>query len=454
MSLTSAAPQPTLAWQFDGTTTDYMSGLSGVTTGSTTYEPAKFNNGIRISNLGGLTSNYVSWTTTNAFNIDTGTSIFCWIKFNDLSNLAQIQTFLGTGGTNVFKFQVGTNSFLQCQLQDSVSLKNVNMFVPIAGIWYHVGAVLSNGTLQTYKDGATSGSTSYVQTGITLSNSLRIGMAPNFSGFSVKDTTMDDLRIYGAALSAAQVQAVYRAQGMPSRGVFTSSVSGSGVPTDFAPNPATIPVATVSKNGPFSSEGSLSFSGTGIQVNASKFPFNWYTGFTVEAWVNYTNFTNTLAAGVAPQTLGVMQTTGNIDDWSFGANTSGQLRFYYYFTGQNAQLSSNTITAGTWTHICAQHDGTSFHMYINGVRCVGPVTITGAVSLSSSHSYFSFGQYFNSTGPTFKIADVRLVQGSNVYPVTGFTPPSSKLTTSPVGTTIFLMQVPLASGTGTFSNKV
>jgi hypothetical protein len=88
-------------------------------------------------------------------------------------------------------------------------------------------------------------------------------------------------------------------------------------------------------------------------------------------------------------------------------------------------------------------------MYINGVRCVGPVTITGAVALSASHSYFSFGQYGSSSVPNYKIADARLVQGSNVYPVTGFTPPTDKLDLSPVGTTILLMQVPLGSSVPT-----
>jgi hypothetical protein len=226
---------------------------------------------------------------------------------------------------------------------------------------------------------------------------------------------------------------------------FFASLTSNGKPVDLSSNPVTVPVVSQSNVGPNIQEGSLSFSGTGIQLNASKFPFNWYSGFTVEAWVNYTSFTNALAAGVVPQAMGVMQTTGNISDWSFGPNASGQLQFYYYFTGQNTQISSNTLSTGTWTHICAQNDGTNFHMYINGVRCLGPVSITGTVPLSSTHSYFSLGQYFSSTGPTFSISDIRLVQGSNVYPVTGFTPPTTPLGLSPVGTTILLLQVPLLS---------
>jgi hypothetical protein len=238
-------------------------------------------------------------------------------------------------------------------------------------------------------------------------------------------------------------------------GTFTSAVAGSGVPIDLSPSPATIPAAAVTNSGPLSTEGALSFSGTGIQITGAKFPFNWWTagGFTIEAWVKYTSFTNALSSGVAPQAVGLMQTTGNINDWSIGPNAAGTIQFYYYSGGQNTKVTANAMTTGTWTHICAQHDGTNFHMYINGVRSHGPTAISGLVTISTAHNYLSLGQYFNATGPTFSIADVRLVKGANVYPVTGFTAPTTKLTTSPVGTTIFLLQVPLASGSGYLYNK-
>lgn len=228
-----------------------------------------------------------------------------------------------------------------------------------------------------------------------------------------------------------------------------------GAPVDLAPSPATIPAATKTANGPNSTEGALSFSGTGIQVNAAKFPFNWWTsgGFTIEAWVKYTSFTNALASGVVPQSVGLMQIAGNIADWAIGPNASGAIQFYYYSAGQNTKVTANAMTTGTWTHICAQHDGTNFHMYINGVRSHGPTAISGLVTVSTTHTYLSFGQYLNSTGPTYSIADVRLVQGSNVYPVTGFTPPSTKLTVAPVGTTVFLLQVPLVAGSASFTNR-
>jgi len=226
---------------------------------------------------------------------------------------------------------------------------------------------------------------------------------------------------------------------------------GSGTPTDLSASPATIPAVATTTSGPISTEGALSFTGTGIQINSSKFPFDWWTGggFTVEAWVKYTSFTNALGSGVVPQALGLMQPAGNIADWALGPNGSGTIQFYYYSAGQNTKVTANAMTTGTWTHICAQHDGTNFHMYINGVRSHGPTAISGLVTVSTTHSYFGLGQYFNGAGPTYQIADLRLVRGANVYPVTGFTAPTSKLTVAPVGTTVFLLQVPLGSSPGT-----
>ena len=52
MSLTSQGMtlQPTLAWQFEGTTTDYMTGVTGTTTGSPTYVPGQYGNAINFPN--------------------------------------------------------------------------------------------------------------------------------------------------------------------------------------------------------------------------------------------------------------------------------------------------------------------------------------------------------------------------------------------------------------------
>ncbi|NBX50559.1 hypothetical protein EBT25_11635, partial [bacterium] len=64
MSLTAQTPQPTLAWTFDGTTTDYMTGKSGTVVGTTpTYVSGLYKQAISITNTaGGTPSSNVTWT--------------------------------------------------------------------------------------------------------------------------------------------------------------------------------------------------------------------------------------------------------------------------------------------------------------------------------------------------------------------------------------------------------
>ena len=109
------------------------------------------------------------------------------------------------------------------------------------------------------------------------------------------------------------------------------------------------------------------------------------------------------------------------------------------------------MTAGVWTHICAQHDGTNLYLYINGTSVAGPQAVSGLATITSS--YFSIGQYAGPTypGPTFQTGDVRIVTGATVYPVGGFTVPSAPLCLALSGTTVFLLQVPLVSGTSFMS---
>lgn len=456
--------------------TPYLQGSVTTTTTAPTGNTALY--------FPGVTGSYLNLGVNSPVHFNTSTSnlfVEAWVNFSQNAYTEYIAGTLYSTTTDDWGFRVdGTfNRFMFYHYNTSgisTAVTAPSGTPVIQGTWYHVAASFAttgtNGTIYLYVNGTlqNAGGTSIGGTPryTSLATAFIGTPSPLPGGWVATNAYMKDVRIIKdgivptTSFTPAATPWYYNTlpsyvtggtvvfglygQYIGTGGQIISPVYAAGTPTDLAPNPATVPNTNTSTSGPFASEGSLSFTGSpGIQVNGSKFPFNWYTGFTIEAWVNYTSFTNAIASGVVPLAMGVMQIAGNIADWALGPNTSGQLRFYYYFTGQNFQLSSNTMSTGTWTHICAQHDGTSFHMYINGVRCVGPVTITGAVALSASHSYFSFGQYNNSLVPTYKIADVRLVQGSNVYPVTGFTPPTDKLTTSPVGTTILLMQVPLGS---------
>jgi hypothetical protein len=228
---------------------------------------------------------------------------------------------------------------------------------------------------------------------------------------------------------------------------FLATRTAPGTPQDLSPSPVTLTGLSARATGPNTREGSVVLSGTGTQLTAPKFQFNWWTGgFTFEAWVLYKDFTNTVGQIPAVNSFGNMQTAGATNSWSIGPTTTGQLTFYYYSAGPNTFTSSSSMTAGVWTHICAQHDGTNLYLYINGVSVAGPQAVSGLATITNN--YFSIGQYAGPTypGPNFQTGDVRIVTGATVYPVSGFTPPSAPLGLAISGTTVFLLQVSLIYG--------
>lgn len=459
MSLTSAAPQPNLAWDFQSSNVDYVLGISPTTSvGPPTYNSeGKYGASIVFNNTPGAAPGtyYLNYTTGISLSTASGFTVCVWIKPLALgANSTGSQRYLTISSSQTFFF-FGTNlssSAVFFYGQNPFSVPNViqgALQTATERQWIHVSVVFSGTSITTYYNAVNKDNLSLVVNPVTFT-ALSLGNRAAISVDQSANCEIDDLRIFNTALSASQVNSIYAAQGMPGKATGLVTGRGSaGTPADLAPTPATVPAVATTASGPISTEGAIVLSGTGIQVNAAKFPFDWWTsgGFTIEAWVKYTSFTNALASGVVPLSVGLMQIAGNIADWAIGPNASGAIQFYYYSGGQNTKVTSNVMTTGTWTHICAQHDGTNFHMYINGVRSHGPTAISGLITVSTTHTYLSFGQYLNSAVPNYSIGDVRLVRGANVYPVTGFTAPSSKLTTSPVGTTVFLLQVPLIDGT-------
>lgn len=180
------------------------------------------------------------------------------------------------------------------------------------------------------------------------------------------------------------------------------------------------------------SDFSLNFPGTvGNYITFADARFSassWATiGFTLEAWVNYTSFTN--VGGGFPVSFGTMSPTNSGitgPNWSFGVNTSGMLVFYYYTTtAQTVTASSGTLSVNTFYHICVQCDTTNIYLYVNGVR-VANQAVVPTPQLTNGIN-FTIGQHLGNAGPNFYVGDLRLVYGAAVYSVTGFTKPTTLL---------------------------
>jgi len=212
MILTS--PQPNLAWQFEGTTTDYVTGLTGTTTGSATYNSGGKYGQSLIMNGG---ANYIIYNLVNQIVLDTGFSICFWIKPLGLSSTAYIFDISATNfGDRIYGRLISNGTVVFNYLGSVTSLTTLSI-----GTWYHVVLSIGSGMMTVYVNGASPVQLAQSTTGVIIANKFSIGSLVNGSAPNL-NAELDDMRIFDRVLTSAQVQSVYNQGGVPGLGTLTS----------------------------------------------------------------------------------------------------------------------------------------------------------------------------------------------------------------------------------------
>lgn len=339
MSLTTlgSTPQPSLAWQFESSNVDYVTSLSPVysTTDTTTtylptYESAKYNLGMRLRNNNSTNSNtWLRYTFTNSIPIDSGVTLMAWLKYTSFlaANSAAATLYDSTipAFCNTLSIGMQSTSVLG---YNNPSATYSSFLTPNAiggtyttGTWYHVAVTFSSSGIVQYLNGVP-GTTKATGTTSLSFTGMRLGTYTNAfnnnSGFAAADCTIDDLRIYNTALSAAQVQSIYAAQGMPSR----------GVQTGLNPSIPQVPVATIYGNQISPSDASTSKPTTSVTGQTT------YSNTSSQ----YTQFGSGIA--LTPVTTGV--TVSMVLTFNNGVFFTENL---FYFGGNgNYQISARVAT--------------------------------------------------------------------------------------------------------------
>jgi hypothetical protein len=229
MNLTSQTPQPSLAWNFDGTTSPYTGSLSETNiSGTNSYTTGKSNQAISFFNPSASVSNSITYTLTSTINMDSGFTMAVWVKFSNTpgggGNDACAVEIPTVGAVNGGRLRfVGGSSVLAY----NATFYNVNGSMPAYDTWVHYTATILNGTHTFYTNGVLSGTASYPTNGTMSTNMVYAGR----SSYYGMDGLIDDLRIYNTALSAAQIQRIYMANGIPSRMAQTGSINSNTLPT-------------------------------------------------------------------------------------------------------------------------------------------------------------------------------------------------------------------------------
>ena len=237
-------PQPSFAWSFDGTTTDYVSGLvpanyGGASANAITYAnaaiyaPGKYGQSINVYNTSNtFYLNTLQYRLPSA--IGPPYSISFWAKQNTAwvpgnGSFRSLCLRNVSVPVNSFIFKLTGDLYLNASILDANNNGTDFPFIlngPI-GNWFFVclSVLPQTATLYFWSPSYTSVQSKTVTTANTWAT-CGTDIATGVSGYVETNTTnqpfnglIDDLRIYSSALSSAQVQSVYNQQGVPGRGV-------------------------------------------------------------------------------------------------------------------------------------------------------------------------------------------------------------------------------------------
>lgn len=225
-------PQSNLAWNFNGTTTDYIEGLTGTTTGTVSYNPSgKYGQSLVITNTAGLVAaNYVSYVTPY---YPSTLTLSVWVKFNTISVDSQYFFELsGTSGGLSYVISLSLTNFITLRTQSAggVAISCPASVASLANQWYHITAVIDGSFQYLYINGVLVGGPVACNTVGLQYRNPRLGGSTSLPRILV-DGELDDLRIFGSVLTADQIKGLYSQNGMPGRSVLTGQNTAATVPT-------------------------------------------------------------------------------------------------------------------------------------------------------------------------------------------------------------------------------
>ena len=385
MSLTYSGggvmPLPKLAWDFNGTTTPYIGSATTSVTGSVSYSVGKYIQAVNITNSPAGTpntgTNYITSTNYGTFNPSVGVTACFWINLNALpaSGQQSIPLWMRGSAVNSAVFITLTPTYWGAAYTDGTNYYVPTSSTPLStGVWYHLTVVVGAGTVVGYQNGVQIASPVAFSNPLDVSGFLYLGGSGNYAPTSA---IYDDLRIFDRALTSAQVQAVYAAQGVPGRGDVVSRQLVDSSTSFYAPFDGSLVASgitpTVTGSAPFNANGKYGQSvilrndTDGVTSNTlnygSSISLSSAQGVTYAVWVKF------LRVPTSGTRVNI------IDDYPFYGyyliNLFGIYGFYFNFYYANPSSASGnqngfTPVVGTWYHVAYTIGGGYVKLYFNG----------------------------------------------------------------------------------------
>jgi hypothetical protein len=366
------------------------------------------------------TTDKVSGTTASSI-VGTGNwTAECWIYHTlRTSPLQIICSGSGGSGSTGWLWVIGSDGSLGCSSYGTGLSTTATSVVPL-NTWCHIAISCASNAVKYFINGVQSGSAtnvlSYTDTGFMVGAGS--GTAYYFNGY------ISNLRVIKGT-------ALYTTAFTPPAGPLTA-IAGTSV--------------LVCQSNRFKDNSSnalaLTITGTPQVVPQSPFPKVDYVPATHGGSIYYDGTTdylgtpssNNLFIGTGDFTIDTnvyltsLSATRSIISFNnhevFYINTSGQLCFGIYLTGDYTIGATGLFKVSCWYHLAVVRIGTTITAYLNGVS-IGTITNSVSIGSASGSNYLGWHQ----SGNFFSgyISDLRVVKGIALY-TTNFTVPTTPLT--------------------------
>ena len=377
-----------------------------------TYAPGKYNTGIAAYNNPSIYNSpcYITYNLSPVITETTGFTLSCWVNMSQLPASGSRMTFVnlsnGTGyeqGVWLSYDRYGSGTFAIYYENTGVSFtaSNYNLVASV-GTWYHICGKIERGTATIYVNGVAGTPQSYTTTGISYN---KLYVLCHNQGVNVPEGligTLDDLRIYNTALTAAQVQSVYSSQGAPAPGrvmpqpLYAWDFNGTTAPYIGSATGTTTGTVSYNASGKYGQSLVIKNPTTGPtsanNINwITNSTFNMDSGFSVCFWLKVSTIPAT------DQSV-IFYTNNSIIDYRYfiSLGPSSTLSFVFYNNSTYLVPTAYTLSTNTWLHVVAQTVGGSMQFYINGTLFSSSAYAPSGCTLNAGLWLGGIGNY----GPT------------------------------------------------------
>jgi hypothetical protein len=295
-------------------------------------------------------------------------TIGAWVKFNSLGSIKTIvdkplggyvsdSWHFGTENSNFSCWHFNsTNTFPYSQVTNPVSTNQ----------WYYVVNTFDDVSKQhkLYIDGV-------LKTTVTFNSTIGYDNSKMYIGAAIEngslnfpmDGAIDDIKIYGSALTASQILDDYKSEVVASK-----PGSGDGVSLDGSDDYVQLPSV-----------------------------LDGATQFTVDFWIKTTENRNSGTFWQKPSILG----NGNpgLSDGDFGITTSNGLigLWHGFCCGDQSFQTTTAINDNKWHHVAAVNDGSNVVLFVDGIQLAGSIP-TGGGALQNAARPWRLGMINNCCG--------------------------------------------------------